>query len=463
MLEGLEINEMSLSDIKADNDEFRIDDGYYKKEYISIYRRISNYVLLNDITEMSDVSSNGCFKFVQDTLNDDYPKTVPYIRSGNVGNTFIEHDDLIKISQQAHSKLKLSRTKLFDVMMARKGKIGGASIITENETDFNCNENVIKLTIKDKNKYNPFYLTAFFNSKYGLKQIERLSTGNVQPWVSIYQIRKLRLAILPIDFQKEVERILTQANLKFVGFKQLYNEANEVLNRELHIKDFVPSNNRSNIKRYDSIFTEECRLDAEYYQSKYDDLFKFLSDFECETIGNIAEIKKSVEPGSEAYQDNGIPFIRVSDVTKFGISQPDIFLSESDYNLEDLRPCKDTILLSKDGSVGIAYKVDKDINCITSGALLHLKVLSKDFLPDYVTLVLNSQIVKMQAERDASGAIIQHWKPSEIENVIIPKLPMDIQTIIAQKVQKSFALQKECMDMLNCAKVMVEKEIEKYF
>lgn len=111
---------------------------------------------------MSDVSSNGSFRFVQDTLNDNYPKVIPYIRSGNVGETFINSNDLIKISQEAHSVLKLSVTKLYDVMMARKGKIGGASIITERETNFNCNENVIKLSIEDKEKYNPFYFTAFF-------------------------------------------------------------------------------------------------------------------------------------------------------------------------------------------------------------------------------------------------------------------------------------------------------------
>ena len=36
LLEGLEISEVLLSDIKKDNEEFRIDDGYYKKEYLDI-------------------------------------------------------------------------------------------------------------------------------------------------------------------------------------------------------------------------------------------------------------------------------------------------------------------------------------------------------------------------------------------------------------------------------------------
>lgn len=722
MLEGLEISEVLLSEIIDDNEEFRLDDDYYRKEYVSIYNLLNNYAILKDLVTMSDVSSNGSFKYVQDILKDDFEKVIPYIRSGNVGDTFINSDDLIKISKEAHLKLRLSRTLLYDVIMARKGKIGGASIITEDEVDFNCNENVIKLTIKNKEKINPFYFVTFFNSKYGLKQIERLSTGNVQPWVSIFQIRKLRLPILSQSFQLQIEQIVKLAHSKLQKSKSLYSEAEVILLSEVGLKNWQPNNTPINIKQLKESFlasgrldaeyyqpkyedyatfisnykggadalgkvctlneknfnpienqeykyielsnignsgeitgcttsigaklpsrarrlvrmndvivssiegslqsvalvtdeydmalcstgfyvvksetinpetllvlfksepmqnllkqgcsgtiltaigrnelqnivmpkirkevqseiatyvqksislrneakqllesaklkvedtistpphlidnqlvikynkmTEEStyyyrlaewtllqelyaekwfttstanysiknysvckssgRLDAEYYQPKYDALFAQLSKYECDTIKDIAHIKKSVEPGSEAYQDSGIPFVRVSDVTKFGISEPNIYLSPSDFNLNELRPKKDTILLSKDGSVGIAYKIEEDIDCITSGALLHLSVFNKDYTPDYLTLVLNSIVVQMQADRDSNGAIIQHWKPSEIEQVIIPKLPKQIQETISTKIQESFALKAESKRLLDEAKMMVEREI----
>lgn len=69
-------------------------------------------------------------------------------------------------------------------------------------------------------------------------------------------------------------------------------------------------------------------------------------------------------------------------------------------------------------------------------------------------------IVKMQAERDAGGSIIQHWKPSEIENVIIPWLPMDKQKEIADKIQESFSLRKQSNALLERAKTAVEMAIE---
>lgn len=127
---------------------------------------------------------------------------------------------------------------------------------------------------------------------------------------------------------------------------------------------------------------------------------------------------------------------------------------------EVIRPQKDTILLSKDGSVGVAYKVDEPLNVITSGAIVHLNVTDKEVLPDYLTLVINSVVVKLQAERDAGGSIIQHWKPSEIEKVIIPILAMEEQIKISQLIQQSFSLRRESEILLTKAVSIVENTID---
>ena len=226
----------------------------------------------------------------------------------------------------------------------------------------------------------------------------------------------------------------------------------------------LPTNEKEHktVKTYKKLsdsFLTSGRLDAEYYQPKYDYLFSHLNGFTTSTIGELTEIHKSIEPGSDAYGETGVPFIRVSDLSKFGLSDTTIHLNAEDYH-DVMRPQKDTILLSKDGSVGIAYKVEEPLDVITSGAILHLSLKSTDVLPDYLTLVLNSPVVRLQAERDAGGSIIQHWKPSEIKNVVIPILPMQIQQEIAEKIRSSFKLRKENQYLLDEAKRIVEMAIE---
>ncbi|MGX2984506.1 restriction endonuclease subunit S [Helicobacter sp. 23-1048] len=205
------------------------------------------------------------------------------------------------------------------------------------------------------------------------------------------------------------------------------------------------------------------RLDSEYYQTKYDAIERKIRGFSHKKLGDLVTIQKSIEPGSEAYQDKGIEFVRVANLSKFGISKSDICLSRENFakELEKLAPKKETILLSKDGSIGISYCLEEDLECITSGAILHLKVKDKnEILPQVLSLILNSIAVKLQAERDSGGSIIAHWKISEIENVLIPLLDFKLQEQIASKIQKSFVLRKNAKDLLQSAKAKVEQNIE---
>ena len=55
---------------------------------------------------------------------------------------------------------------------------------------------------------------------------------------------------------------------------------------------------------------------------------------------------------------------------------------------------------------------------------------------------------------------IQHWKPSEIEKVVIPVLDMDKQIEISDKVKESFTLRKKSKQLLEDAKRAVEIAIE---
>ena len=283
---------------------------------------------------------------------------------------------------------------------------------------------------------------------------QSINQTNVNP----EEVKEIEIPILDIDLQQKIQCCFTQANSLRILLQKTYSEAELILHNELGINSIAVTDVNVSQKRF-SDFINSGRLDAEYYQPKYDGLFSRLSEFETKRLGDIVRICKSIEPGSEAYQNQGIPFMRVSNLSKFGFSDTEIHLSSDEYG-DVIRPKQNTILLSKDGSVGIAYKVEQDMNVITSGAILHLTITDNEFMPDYLTLVLNSVIVGMQAERDAGGSIIQHWKPSEIENVVIPKLSQEIQQEITNKVKESFVLRRESKRLLNLAKTAVEIAIE---
>jgi type I restriction enzyme S subunit len=92
----------------------------------------------------------------------------------------------------------------------------------------------------------------------------------------------------------------------------------------------------------------------------------------------------------------------------------------------------------------------------TNDNLPHLYVDTSAFAKHW----LNSAVGQMQAERDAGGSIIMHWKPEEIRKVIIPILPKETRQKIAELVRQSHDSRKKAKQLLEEAKHKVEEMIE---
>lgn len=465
----------------------RLDAEYYQLKYDEIESVVTKYRNGSDLIRNLFSQNTEVCDFNEEAYN--------YIEIGdiNIGNGTANYNLIQRDELPDNAKRVLHKN---DILISKVRPYRGAvSIIDFDDTKLIGSGAFTVL--HEKTAYKKEVLQILLRSQVYKEWLLKWNVGSSYPVIKDEDILNLPVPLVPQHIQKEIaeyvqksislrneaKQLLESAKLKVedaistpphltdnqivIKYNQMIEEstyyyrlAEWTLLKELYAEAWVTTSTASySIKNY-SVCKSSGRLDAEYYQPKYDALFAQLSKYECDTIKDIAHIKKSVEPGSEAYQDSGIPFVRVSDVTKFGVSEPNIYLSPCDFSLNELRPKKDTILLSKDGSVGIAYKVEEDMDCITSGALLHLSIFNEDYTPDYLTLVLNSIVVQMQAERDSNGAIIQHWKPSEIEQVIIPKLPKPIQKTISAKIQESFALKAESKRLLDEAKMMVEREIE---
>jgi restriction endonuclease S subunit len=315
---------------------------------------------------------------------------------------------------------------------------------------------------------NPYFLVAFLNSKFGVNQMIRFSSGGLQGHVNLTILEELEVPKLNDYFQSKVEYIIKTSYGNKTNSRNLYNKAEQILLQEIGLQDFEPSKEPVNIKNFSESFVLSGRLDAEYYQVKFEDVIEKIKSQKYDTLNSVVNISKSIEPGSNYYSDDetGLPFMRVADYNKFGLSTPNKrlkldFVKDNKDKIADLKPKKGTILFSKDGSVGVAYHLRKDFEGVNSGAILHLTVKDEsEVIPEYLTLALNSKVVQMQAERDAGGSIILHWRVGEIENVIVPIIDFKKQQQIAELVEQSFKLKNQSEKLLEVAKRAVEIAIE---
>lgn len=456
-MDGLECSEIKKSELEYSG---RIDSEYYQKKYLfyqALVEKCQNSTLGKTSTFLI-----GPFGSAYSTENYVANPDYRYVRGQDVKPFFLKSDEARYMAEDDFHRLEKYALKQDDILVSVVGTLGNACIVQSKDVPgiFSCKSTVVRTS-----SINPYFLLSYLNSKIGRDLLLRKERGAIQKGLNLGDLDSLLVPVFSSRFQQEIEEIIKQALVNIAQAQTAYKEAEKILYIKLQMRPSTTIENTVSIKSLSDSFTITGRLDAEYYQPKYEELFATLSKQTTRPLGGkdgIVTIKKSIEPGSDAYCDEGIPFVRVSDVTKFGISDPSIKLpSDIVSDVTVLYPHENTILFSKDGSVGIAYKVEKNLSIITSGALLHLTVKNPDeVLSDYLTLVLNSKIVQLQAERDSSGAIIQHWKPSEIEKVIIPVLDIETQQQISNKVKESFALRHQSEQLLECAKQVVEIAIE---
>lgn len=461
-MEGLEVSILNLSECKNVID-FRIDANTYKKDYLKTEAIIQTKGF-KTVEELSvSVQNFGAYSLCNFINFTD--EGIPFLMTENVRHNFIDWNIQKYVDLQSHEMLYKSHCRKGQVLVTMAGEYLGRVAVYDKDFVCSSNQAIAKVTLSSQQ--NPYIISTFLNTRYGQNQINRLKTITGQPNINMSLIKSLKILAFSSDFSKAIENTINKSEQKREQSKQKYTQAENLLLQEIGLQDFTPSEEAVNIKSFKESFGISGRLDAEYYQVKYEQIVEKIKSQKHSSLVSLVNISKSIEPGSAYYSDEkGLPFYRVSDYNKFGLSQPDkeltnSFITDNKELIEQLKPKKGTILFSKDGSVGTAYLLREDLDGITSGAILHLQVKNtKEILPEYLTLALNSKLVQMQAERDAGGSIILHWRVSEIENVVVPIISYNKQQQISKMVEESFRLKQESEQLLETAKQAVEIAIE---
>lgn len=386
-----------------------------------------------------------------------------YIRGKDVKPLRLMDNDNVYMPHEDYERLSKYALRENDILVSVVGTLGNAAIVTQKDLPaiFSCKSTVIRANTIDSK-----YLLAYLNSKYGRSLLLRKERGAIQKGLNLDDLKTLEVYIPSKVLQSSIRNAFDSALHFQEESKNYYSRAESILLNYIGYYDIELSTEKVNVLPFRSSFLATGRLDSEYYQKKYEQIVNLITNKKFAKLGSIVKIKKSIEPGSTAYSDEGYPFLRVSDYNKFGTSDPtkklsSNFCAENNNQINTLKPKKGTILFSKDGSVGIAYMLRQDAEFITSGAILHLLMRdNSEIYPEYLTLVLNSPLVQMQAERDAGGSIILHWRTSEIEDVVIPIIDNDQQQEIVKLVNDSFYFKTKSEELLQNIKKAVELAIE---
>lgn len=429
----------------------RIDAEYYQPEYLELDRKIKkfNNYLLGDL--ISSFASGKNLPQIDDKRTG---KTF-FIRTQNVRQILIDKEGMSFIDTSIQKYPLLNEG---DILAVRVGEgVGNTAIVTPEFTGHSYSDNVIKFELK---KLNPYFIIIFLNSKAGFDYLERVSKGSARSLISSENIYSIRVPDLGEEVNAVCRKAILCAAKEIKESGLVYFQAEDLFLQELGLKDFKAEEDLSCIVNFSDAKATK-RIDAEYFQPKYERLIENIRRCNLKSLGDLASMKKGFEPGSDEYHDNGKLFLRVSSISKNGLIDKDQkYISDELYSKlkTNFEPKKGEILLTKDATPGIAYVLKESIEGIIASGIMRLKI-KEDVDAEYIALCINSIVNQMQIERDSGGSIIIHWKPEQIKNLQIPILPKSAQQKIADLVRKSHESRKKAKELLEEAKQKVEKII----
>lgn len=435
----------------------RFDAEYYRPEYLQNDDIISHHevVALRQTISKLDVGHVG--PMVRHYSDDG----VLFLQTQNVRSYFLDMVHSVRIDKAFHESLPKSMVRKNNILLARSGSFGTASIYLEDDI-INAADIIIVDIAKDGG-IDPLYLVAFMNSTYGIKQLFRFASGGVQGHVNLRILENFKIPNLHRSDQKLIATFITKAYAAKKKSESSYSAAERMLAEALKLDDLKLERPLSYTAKFSDVL-REGRTDADYFQVPYVQMHKHLDKLNTVRLSALVDFAKGIEVGSGAYVDEGKLFMRVSNLTVRGLkfNTSDRFVSESTYELlkSTCQPKVGELLLTKDGSPGVCWVVDREIEALMSGAIVRMSLKNREVPAEYLALAINSKLCQMQVEQNASGALILHWKLPLIKRLRVPLCDQETMKAIAKLVKESKKQQAKSEALLAEAKAMVERLIE---
>ena len=445
---------VNLQEIPEESSIFRLDSEFFHPKILKTKKTIRS-------KEYSTLRKMGATIIHPLEIKRKYEETgIQILLAQNIRDNFMDFSINVFMPKKFEKYLQKNRLEYGDVALTRSGANYGqcAPYLDMPLKIFACADDLV---IK-KSQIPGTYLSTYLNTFFGKTLIESCKYGGSQPHISPHTLYDIPIYTPSDDLIRIIDIQIKNSFECTKNSETKYTQAQAILLSDLGLVDWQPKHRLAFVKDY-SDTKQAGRIDAEYFQPKYEKIVRAIKSYPggWSTLRNLVTMKKCVEVGSREYLDEGIPFVRVSNLNPFEITE-EKYISEKLYaEVKQHQPREGEILFSKDATPGIAYYLrEQPGKMIASGGILRLKRKTDKINDEYLMLVLNSILTKEQVKRDVGGSVILHWRPDQVKETLIPILSEDKQIQIQRKITESFNLRKQSKHLLECAKRAVEIAIK---
>lgn len=450
MLEGLEISEVDYSKIEIEN---RYDSEYYKQIFLLAeeYLNSKKHFKLGEKYKITDGEHGSVV--IQDT-------GIKYLTAENIKKGYVDISKIRYVNNEVDKRNARARVAVGDILISIKGTLGEIAVAEDWLLPANMNRDVaiIKPLLEELPSE---YVALFMMSEYGALQSLRGGSGGVQQMITLERLRKFIIPAFSNDFLGNVKSLYNKAKSYRIESQNQYLKAENILFETLNLSNFKPSQEPVNIKFFSESFDSSGRLDAEYYQVKYEDYLELVQSYSCgvEPLNEICEVKDKNFNPSEKIE---YKYIELANIGKSGEIVGCIIDYGSELPTRARRKVNtnDVIISSIEGSLVSCALVTKEFDnalCSTGFYVVNSEKLN----PETLLVLFKCEPIQALLKKGCSGTILTAISKTELERIPIPLIDIETQNKIKEQINKSFELRKQSEHLLAVAKTAVEMAIEK--
>jgi hypothetical protein len=448
-LEGLEVSVLNFIEYKTDNDFSRLDSEYFNKENLSFEKKIksANFDTLENITQI--ISGQ--------TPQYDLDGSIPVIRSGELNYKWLDETCLLKVNISKDLFYLNKR----DIMISSIGfgSIGKVDIFFKDDKYATVSE----VTILRNSKLNPYYLAEYLTTKYGQSFINKYITGATgQLHLNKSSIKNILVPLYSSSFQDKIEILITTAFSNMELSRTLYSQAENLLTNAIGLNSDRLNAEAFNVKNFKNSFITTGRLDAEYYQKKYDELEnQIMLTGAGVRLGTLLKMNKRGSQPTYIVDANGLPVLNSKHIRKNKIDFSDNRTGDINETNAELIIRKNDVLINGTGvgTIGRCAVYMREQPALPDNHVTILRTNAID--PVFLAVMLNSPIGKMQVDKYFKGSSGQiELYPADINEFVVWNAPKDLQKKIRASIEEAESLNQQSEHLLEVAKKALEMAIE---
>jgi restriction endonuclease S subunit len=457
LLEGLDISIKKFSETSNDGDEtLRLDAEHYQSKY----ERIEEKIARGECCTLRELLASPVITGHTPSMKIDrfYGGDICFVKTDNVRENKIVAPFTDYLTDAGNADVVNSQLAVGDIVLTIIGAtfdvVGRSAIVRDSHLPANINQNIALIRL-DKTKINSNYLSAYLNTKYGRGTLHHHSRQTEQVNLNCREVERISVPLFR-QLEISVSSATRAADATADDAALAFTQAEELLLKELGIEDFSASNAGVNVKSLKETFGITGRLDAEYYQPKYQTLLALLRK-DGLTIADVASLR------SERFQkplNGNFQYLEIGSLRSEGTvvaetvacadapSRASQIVRKGDVITSTVRPIRRLSALvsnQQDGNV-----------CSSGFVVLQPSRIAAEALLVYLRLPAICELMDLHTSASLYPAISE----KDLLGLPIPAIPKATQNKIASLVQQSFSLKIQSERLLEAAKRAVEIAIE---